>query len=129
MRVGGARPPRFTIFTITSKVAVCAPTERAETLPLFHLYPSVLCGVMYDNQTDYVQYWLPMPVFFLGVFTGCFGKMELGVLRGCYGKMELGALRGCYGKMELGVLRGCYGKMELGTLRGCNGKMELSVFR
>jgi hypothetical protein len=38
---GGARPPSFTLFTITYKVAVYvyAPGERADTLTLFHLYP------------------------------------------------------------------------------------------
>ncbi len=35
----GARPPPFTLFTIMYKVAVYAPAERADTLPLFHLYP------------------------------------------------------------------------------------------
>jgi hypothetical protein len=29
----------FTLFTITCKVAVDVPAERADTLPLFHLYP------------------------------------------------------------------------------------------
>ncbi len=38
VRVGGARPPAFTLFTITYKVAVYAPAERADTLILFHLY-------------------------------------------------------------------------------------------
>jgi hypothetical protein len=32
-----AHPP-FTLFTITYKVAVHAPAERADTLNLFHLY-------------------------------------------------------------------------------------------
>jgi hypothetical protein len=32
-------PPPFIRFTITYKVAVYAPTERAVTLPVFHLYP------------------------------------------------------------------------------------------
>jgi hypothetical protein len=36
--VGGARPSPFTLFTITYKVAVHAPAERADTLNLFHLY-------------------------------------------------------------------------------------------
>jgi hypothetical protein len=46
MRVGGARPPPFTTFTLTSKVAVYAPAEWADTLTLFHLYYKyVLCGV------------------------------------------------------------------------------------
>ncbi len=34
MRVGGARPPHFITFTITSKVAVYAPAEWADTLTL-----------------------------------------------------------------------------------------------
>jgi hypothetical protein len=38
VRVGDARPPPFTTFTITSKVAVYAPAEWADTLTLFHLY-------------------------------------------------------------------------------------------
>jgi hypothetical protein len=36
---GGARPPHLTISTITYKVVVDAPAERADTLPLFLLYP------------------------------------------------------------------------------------------
>ncbi len=43
--MGGARRPPITIFTITYKVAVYAPAERAGTLPLIHLYPYVLCRV------------------------------------------------------------------------------------
>ena len=43
MRMGGARPPPFITFTITSKVVVYAPTEWADTLTLFHLF--VLCGL------------------------------------------------------------------------------------
>ncbi len=34
--VGGARPPPFITFTITSKVEVYAPAEWADTLTLFH---------------------------------------------------------------------------------------------
>jgi hypothetical protein len=34
---GGARPPPFIAFTITSKLAVYAPAEWAGTLTLFHL--------------------------------------------------------------------------------------------
>ena len=34
---GGARPPLFITFTITSKVAVYASAEWADTLTLFHL--------------------------------------------------------------------------------------------
>jgi hypothetical protein len=36
---GGARPSPFTISTITYKVVVYAPAERADKLPLFLLYP------------------------------------------------------------------------------------------
>ncbi len=39
MRVGGARPPPFTLVTITCKVAVYVPAERADTLRLY-----ILCG-------------------------------------------------------------------------------------
>ncbi len=39
---GGARPSPFPIITITYKVAVYAPAEWADTLPLFHLH---YCGV------------------------------------------------------------------------------------
>jgi hypothetical protein len=35
---GGARPPPFTLSTITNKVVVYAPAERTDTLPLFLLY-------------------------------------------------------------------------------------------
>ncbi len=34
---GGASPPPLATFTITSKVAVYAPAEWADTLTLFHL--------------------------------------------------------------------------------------------
>jgi hypothetical protein len=37
----GARPPLFTINTIMYKVVVYAPAERADTLPLFLLYPYI----------------------------------------------------------------------------------------
>ncbi len=40
---GGARPPPFILFTISYKVAVYAPAERADTPALFHLYPCILC--------------------------------------------------------------------------------------
>ncbi len=43
VKVGDARPPPFTLSTITSKVVVHAvpstPAERADKLPLFLLYP------------------------------------------------------------------------------------------
>ncbi len=35
---GGARPPPLITFTLTSKVAVYASAEWADTLTLFHLY-------------------------------------------------------------------------------------------
>jgi hypothetical protein len=35
---GGASPPHFTISTITYKVVVFSPAERADTHPLFPLY-------------------------------------------------------------------------------------------
>ncbi len=38
---GGASPPPFIISTITYKVVVYAPAERADTLLLFLLYPSL----------------------------------------------------------------------------------------
>ncbi len=44
MRVGGARPPPLITFTITSKVAVYAPAEWADTLTLFTSRKYVLCG-------------------------------------------------------------------------------------
>jgi hypothetical protein len=34
---GGARPPPFTTFTITSKVAMYAPAKWTDTVTLFHL--------------------------------------------------------------------------------------------
>ncbi len=42
---GKISPPPFAIFTIMCKVTVYAPAERADTPPLFHLYPYVLCEV------------------------------------------------------------------------------------
>ncbi len=38
---GGARPPPFTVSTITYKVGMYAPAERVDSLPLFILYPSM----------------------------------------------------------------------------------------
>ena len=54
MRVGGARPPPFITFTLTSKVAVYAPAEWADTLTLFHLYQymySVGPALVFDSTT------------------------------------------------------------------------------
>jgi len=55
VRGGAARPPSFTIFTIAYKVAVYAPAERADTLPLSHIYPyHVLCGLVNrERDTNY----------------------------------------------------------------------------
>jgi hypothetical protein len=39
VRVGGASPPNFTISNIKYKVLVYALAERADTPPLFLLYP------------------------------------------------------------------------------------------
>jgi hypothetical protein len=36
--------PLLLIYHYVKKVAVYTPVERADTLPLFHLYPYVLCG-------------------------------------------------------------------------------------
>jgi hypothetical protein len=44
MRVGGARPPPFTLFSFTYKVAVYASAERADTLSVFISTLYVLCG-------------------------------------------------------------------------------------
>jgi hypothetical protein len=44
----GARPPPFTISTITVKVVVYVPAERADTLPLFLPYPYMYSG---DEET------------------------------------------------------------------------------
>ncbi len=38
---GGCTPTSFITFTITSKVAVYAPAEWADTLTLFHLFKDV----------------------------------------------------------------------------------------
>jgi hypothetical protein len=60
---GGARPPPLTIVTITNKVAVCAPAVRADTLPIFHLNPYVLCG----SDESVIRRGSP-PVQFLGFY-------------------------------------------------------------
>ncbi len=41
---GGARPPPFNISNIKHKVVMYAPAERADTLPLFLLYPLYVLG-------------------------------------------------------------------------------------
>jgi len=50
---GGARPPPFIIFTITYKVAVCAPAERADILPVLHLYHT--CTLCFRPDANYVD--------------------------------------------------------------------------
>ncbi len=42
---GGGYTPTPVHSIITYKVAVYAPAERAYTLPVFHLYPYVLCDL------------------------------------------------------------------------------------
>jgi hypothetical protein len=51
--VGGARTPPFTTFTITSKVAVYAPDEWADTytLTLFHHYSKNMYSVVKFNKS------------------------------------------------------------------------------
>jgi hypothetical protein len=46
LRVGGTSPLLFMLSTITSKVVVYAPAERADTRLLFLLYPILLCGTV-----------------------------------------------------------------------------------
>jgi hypothetical protein len=48
VRVGGELPPTFTLATITSKVVVYTPAERADTLPLYPEY--VLCGSIFQHR-------------------------------------------------------------------------------
>jgi hypothetical protein len=43
---GGCTPTPFQPITITYKVAVYDPAERADTLPLFHLYPIHMYSVL-----------------------------------------------------------------------------------
>jgi hypothetical protein len=45
---GGARPPPFTIFTITYKFW-CTLQLRGQIHPLFLLYPFILCGCECDT--------------------------------------------------------------------------------
>jgi hypothetical protein len=47
----GARPSPFCSSTITNKVMLYAPAERADTLPLFLLYPSMYSVPMFIPQT------------------------------------------------------------------------------
>ncbi len=56
VRVVGASPPPFTLFNITYKVVVYAPAERADTLPLFLLYPYMYSvrGKANERTTEYI---------------------------------------------------------------------------
>ncbi len=45
-----ARPPPFTLFVITYKVAVYAPTERADTLTLFYYFISTPICTLWEVQ-------------------------------------------------------------------------------
>ncbi len=44
--VRGACPSSFTLFSITYKVAVYAPAERADPLSVFHIYPYMFSVVL-----------------------------------------------------------------------------------
>jgi hypothetical protein len=82
-----AAPP-FTLSTITSNVVVYAPAERADTLPLFLLYPymySVFTGIgtcigifmhctmncvykQYKSWLDFCLFWSPLIKTFFGKY-------------------------------------------------------------
>ncbi len=62
VREGGARPPPFTTFTLTSKVVVYAPAEWADTLTLFHLYQ-----YMYSVPPLIPAHPLPLPTLLQGL--------------------------------------------------------------
>ncbi len=77
MRVGGARPPPRITFTLTSKVAVYAPAEWADTLTLFHLYQYVYsvplnvelyCIRPFNEQTNDVK-WTARPCIYMTYLT------------------------------------------------------------
>jgi hypothetical protein len=51
----GAPPPPFTISTITYEVVAYAPAERADTIPLFLLYP--YCGDDSDHEMNLTGEW------------------------------------------------------------------------
>jgi hypothetical protein len=73
---GGARPPPFITFTITSNVAVYALAEWADTITLFHVSSLVkictlwykLCKCMYS--TVYWYNWYNPSVFLLTPIAG-----------------------------------------------------------
>ncbi len=60
---GGARPPLFTLVTITYKVVVYAPAERAYTLLIFHFYPYMYSVVVMDGPCHFWQIQLLLLMF------------------------------------------------------------------
>jgi hypothetical protein len=71
--VGGARPHPFTTITITSKVAVYAPAEWADTLTLFHLYQYMYsAGLALKNPPKKTHPKKPTKNGFFWVFLGFF---------------------------------------------------------
>ncbi len=56
----GCTPNPFQPITITCKVAVYAPAERADTLPLFHLYP--MCTLWFTVSLCCIN---ALPAYFL----------------------------------------------------------------
>ncbi len=63
--VGGERPPPFALSTITYKVVVFAPAERADTLPLFLLYPYMYSVVLMKLKLK-LKIW---HIFFIGTIS------------------------------------------------------------
>ncbi len=57
---GGTRPTPFPLFTITYKVAVYAPAERADTFPYF--ISTLMFSVPAYNKGEY-KYDLPSPPY------------------------------------------------------------------
>jgi hypothetical protein len=54
---GGCTPPPLITFTLTSKVAVYAPAEWADTLTLFHLFQYMYSVVNQDRRHLLVTRW------------------------------------------------------------------------
>ncbi len=76
MRVGGARPPPLITFTLTSKVAVYAPAEWADTLTLFHLY-QYMYSVSNTSSHILPQPYFPVDKIFNDDITGLTGISSL----------------------------------------------------
>ncbi len=64
---GDARPPTFTIVTITYKVVLCAQAERADILTLFHLYPMFSVGLSRGLLRSLTPVWREIIVAFFKV--------------------------------------------------------------